>query len=187
MAVQPGTHAFTVDDLHLMVAAGILAEDARVELLDGQIVEMTPIGLPHAACVDRLTRLLAHLAASERATLRVQGPLQLADHELPQPDVALLGYRADGYRDHYPTPADARLVIEVGDTSVGSDRSKKIPRYARAGVHEAWLVNLPADCVEIFREPRADRYADVRTARRGETVTPLAFPDLALAVAEILG
>jgi Uma2 family endonuclease len=186
MAMPLAVHRFTVDDLERMVRAGILQEDERVELLDGQIVEMTPIGRRHAACVTRLTHLFAPLA-SGGATVRIQSSLIVGEDQGPQPDVALVRYRADGYETGHPRAPDTLLVIEVADTSLESDRERKIPLYALAGIREAWLANLPADVLEIYREPRAGTYADVRTARRGDTATPLAFPNLTLRVDEILG
>lgn len=186
MGMPQAIHRFTVDEYHRMGEAGIFHEDDRVELLDGQIVEMTPIGVRHAACVKRLTALFARLAG-HRATLSIQDPLVLDTHQEPQPDVALLRYRADGYQTGHPRAADTLLVIEVADTSVEADRARKIPLYARASIPEAWLVNLPGDGIEVHRHPRGGHYADVRTARRGEGIAPLAFPDLALRVDDILG
>ena len=186
MAMPLATHRFTVDEYHRMAETAILHEDDRVELLDGQIVQMTPIGLRHAASVTGLTELLAPLASGQ-ATLRIQNPLTLFEDQEPQPDVALVRYRADRYRTGHPRAADTLLVIEVADTSVESDRQRKIPLYARAGIPEAWLVNLPEDAIEIYREPTAGAYTTLRTARRGETVSPLAFPGLMLRVDDILG
>lgn len=186
MGMSLAIRRFTVEELDRMAAVGILREDDRVELLDGQIVEMTPIGVLHAACVTRLGALLGP-PTHGHSTLRSQCPLVLFDDQAPQPDVALVRYRPDGYQHAHPRPADAFLVIEVADTSVEADRAKKIPLYARAGVREAWLVNLPAECIEMYRHPEGDRYADERTARRGEIIAPLGFPDLQLLVSEILG
>jgi Uma2 family endonuclease len=177
---------FTVDEYHRMAQAGILGEDDRVELIDGQVVAMTPIGPDHGSCVNRLTALFAPLAGRQ-ATVSVQNPVVLGEHEEPQPDVTLLRYRADGYRARHPEASDVLLVIEVGDTSVDADRRTKIPLYARAGIPEAWLVNLPADAVECYREPTGEGYADLRTAQRGETLTPLQVPGIALRVDDILG
>lgn len=113
--------------------------------------------------------------------------MQLHEREAPQPDVVVLQARADAYRSAQPQPRDVELVIEVDDSSAAADRRTKVPRYARAAVPETWLVDLPGDAVELYREPREGRYADVHTAPRGETITPLAFPDLRLSVDEILG
>jgi Uma2 family endonuclease len=179
-------HRFTVDQYHRMGEAGVFHEDDRVELIHGQVVVMTPIGGDHLSCVNRLNALFAPLAGS-RATLSVQNPVVLDRHEEPQPDFTALRYREDGYKARRPHAADCLLVIEVGDSSAASDRKTKLPLYARARILEAWLVNLPDDAVEIYRTPRAGRYHDVRTARRGETIAPLAFSDLALRVDDILG
>ena len=187
MGMALAVRRFTVDEVERMVRAGILHEDDRVELLDGQLVEMSPIGPPHASCVKRLARLFASLSAGRQATLSIQDPIVLGQHEAPQPDVALLRYRADGYRVRNPGSADTLLVIEVADSTVESDRERKVPLYAGGGIPEAWLANLPGDAVEIYREPRNGHYTDVRTARRGETIAPLAFPHLTLRVDEILG
>ena len=187
MGMALAVHRFTVDDIQRMVRAGILQEDDRVELLDGQLLEMSPINPPHASCVKRLAGLWAPLAVARRATLSIQDPVVLTQHEAPQPDVALLRHRPDGYGTRNPGPADTLLVIEVADSSVQHDRQDKLPRYAAAGIQEAWLVNLPGDAVEICREPREGHYGDVRAARRGETIAPLAFPDVALGVDEIVG
>ena len=186
MGMPQAVHRFTVDEYHRMGEAGILDEDARVELVHGQVVQMSPIGARHAACVKRLLALLAPLAG-HRATVSIQDPIILGTHEEPQPDVALLRYRTDAYEAALPQAADTLLVIEVADTSLARDRDEKLPLYAGAGIPEAWLVDLPEDLVEIRRTPERGGYIDVRVARRSETIAPLAFPDVALAVAAILG
>ena len=177
---------FTVDEYRRMAEAGILDEDDRVELLDGQIVQMTPIGPPHRACVNRLNHLLAPLQTSNRATVSVQNAIVLDQHDAPEPDVAVLRYRADGYVTPGPGPADTLLIIEVADSSLEHDRRDKLPRYAAAGIRETWLVNLPGEVVEMHRHPQEGQYRDIRTARRGETISPAAFPDLALRVDDVL-
>ena len=186
MAMPLTLYRFTVDEYHRMGEAGVFHEDDRVELIDGQIVHMTPIGTHHAACVKRLLERLAPLAGHQ-ATLGIQDPVVLDEHAEPQPDVAVLRYRADGYQHAHPRPADVLLLIEVADSSLDYDRGTKVPQYAQAGIPEVWLVNLPGDAVEIFRQPRAGRYTEVRTARRGDTVTPLQLSQPALRVDDILG
>ncbi len=186
MSAPLRTHKFTVGEYHRMAEAGIFHEDDRVELLDGQIVEMTPIGVPHAGCVNRLTELFSPLAGTI-ATLSVQNPVILAEHREPQPDFTLLRYRADGYGARHPRAADVLLVIEVADTSVESDRRIKIPLYAEAGISEAWLVNLRADRIEVYRKPTGGKYAEVTSASRGHTLTPLEIPSATLSVDRILG
>ena len=186
MGMSLAVRRFTVDEYHRMGEAGVLHEDDRVELLDGQIVQMSPIGVRHAACVNRLTALIVGQAGNQ-ATVSIQNPVILGDYEEPQPDVVVLRYRADGYQTGHPRPSDTLLVVEVADTTVASDRLIKIPLYARAGIPEAWLVNLPGDEIEIYQQPTGGRYARVRTARRGETLTPLECSAIALPTDDILG
>ena len=177
---------FTVADYHRMVECGILAEDDRVELLDGQVIPMTPIGSPHAGCVNRLNRLLT-TALGDRATIAVQNPAVLDAWSEPQPDLTVLKPRTDGYALRHPQPADVLLLIEVSDSSVEYDREVKLPLYAAAGVVEVWLVNLPADRIETYRDPGTDGYASVRRPKRGESINPLRLPSLTLMVDDILG
>ncbi len=186
MSTPLRTYNFTVDEYHRMAEAGVFHEDDRVELLDGQIVEMTPIGGLHVACVIRLTDLLSPVTGSG-AVVSVQNPLVLADRSAPQPDIALLRRRADPSGAWLPSHADCLLVIEVADTSVEHDRDVKIPLYARAGVPEAWLVDLSARRIEAYRNPAGGKYAKVTSASRGETLTPLEVPSATLSVDRILG
>jgi Uma2 family endonuclease len=169
-----------------MVECGVLSEDDRVELLDGQVIPMTPIGSPHAGCVNRLNRMLAR-ALGDRATIAVQNPAVLDDWSEPQPDVTVLKPRADGYAARHPGPADVLLLIEVADSSVERDRDVKIPLYAAAGVPEVWLVNLPAAHIHVHRDPSTAGYLSLRIAGRGDAVTPLHCPDIVLSVDDILG
>ena len=177
---------FTVDDYHRLGELGILEEDDRVELLDGQIVEMTPIGPEHAGCVDELARLLSRVAGAT-AIVRVQNPVIIGDRWEPQPDVTLVRARPSGYRTAHPGAADVLLVIEVADVSLRRDREVKLPRYAAAGIREAWLVDLDQDVIEVHREPGAEGYGQMRTLTRGETLTPLAVPAGSISVDEVLG
>jgi Uma2 family endonuclease len=186
MGMPHATHRFTVEQFDRMGEVGLFHEDDRVELLDGEVVELTPIGPYHAACVRRLEARL-HAGAGARVTVSGQSPIVAGRFWEPQPDVCLLVPRDDFYARAHPRGTDVLLVIEVADTSAQQDRERKIPAYAAAGIPEAWLVNLPADTVEIHRDPRDDRYAQVRAAHRGETITSLALPDLTLRVDDILG
>ena len=186
MAMPRVRHAFTVDEYHRMGEAGVFHEDDRVELLDGQIVEMTPIGHDHAGCVNALNGLLAQLAAG-RAVVSVQNPIILGQHSEPQPDLALLAPRADAYRRAHPRPDEVLLVIEVADTSLVYDRDEKLPLYAKAGIPEAWLVDLPGRAVHTCRDPGSDGYRITRTARAGETLTPVRLAGVTLRVGDILG
>ena len=186
MVMPLSTRRFTVDEYHRMGRAGVFHEDDRVELLEGQIVEMSPIGPAHAGCVAALTGLLGR-RGGERVVVWVQNPVDLGERSEPQPDVALLAPRADAYRTAHPRVRDMLLVIEVADTSLEHDRDVKVPLYAAAGVPEVWLVNLTDDVVTLYRDPVGGRYATVRTARRGETVTSLLVPAATLRVEDILG
>lgn len=185
MALHVHKGPFDVAAYERLAAVGILREDARVELIDGQVVEMSPIGDRHANCVRRLIRAFAARVA-DVAIIDVQNTLVLGQHDAPQPDLAVLKPRADVYRNH-PRAPDALLVIEVADTSLAYDRDVKVPLYARAGIPEVWLVNLPANRIDVHRQPFAGRYSDIRAASRGDLLTPVHFPNVALAVDEVLG
>ena len=176
---------FTVEEYHLLARAGVLKEDDRVELLEGEIVEMSPIGSRHAACVDRLNRVFSRLG--ERTIVRVQSPLRLGDLAEPQPDLALLRPRSDFYATAHPGPEDVLLVVEVAETSSDYDRQIKIPLYARWGIPEAWLVDLDQDRVEVHRDPSPEGYRDVRAIPRCEALAPGAFPDLDRRAQDVLG
>jgi Uma2 family endonuclease len=185
MAVrQP--YRFTVEDYHRMAEAGILGEDDRVELIEGEIVEMPPIGSPHGGTVKALIHLFSR-AVGDRALVSAQDPVRLSDISEPQPDLMLLRPRPDFYRNAHPTPADVLLLIEVADTSVAYDRSKKLPLYARAGIPEYWLVDLERGVLEVYRSPAGDGYAEVHELGAGARVAPASLPDAELDVGEILG
>jgi Uma2 family endonuclease len=186
MSVQVLRRLFTVDEYYRMAEAGIFSEDEGVELIDGEIVQMPPIGSRHAARVDHLTRLLTH-AVGDRAIVRVQGPIRLGPHSEPQPDLALLHPQPDYYAQAHPGPGDVFLVIEVADTSVGFDREVKMPLYAGAGIPETWLVDLDGDDITVSRQPTAAGYRAVRRLQRGQSLAPEAFPAVVLAVDDILG
>jgi hypothetical protein len=150
-------HRYTVEEYLRMGEAGILRADDRVELIEGEIAEMAPIGSRHAAFVRRLQRALDR-AVGERAIVSVQNPIVLGPRSAPQPDLALLQPRADFYEPAHPGPADVILLVEVADTTQRYDRQVKLPLYARHGVPEAWLVDLEENAIEVFREPSADGY-----------------------------
>lgn len=180
----PTRRRFAVAEYHQMLAAGILAEDDRLELIAGEIIAMSPIGARHAARVNRLNRLLIMLTAGA-AVVAVQNPVTLEDSE-PQPDVALLRPRADDYAAGHPGPADVLLLVEVADTSAGYDREVKLPLYARAGVPVVWLLDLAAGLLEVHSEPSPVGYRQVRRAAAGERVALPGFPADTLDVGELL-
>ena len=180
------TRRFTVEDYYRMAEAGILTADERVELLDGEIAEMTPIGSPHAACVDRLTRLLTG-AVGDHAIVRVQNPIRLDRYSEPQPDLALLRRRDDFYARAHPGPEDVLLVIEVAHTSAQIDRTVKLPLYARSGIRTAWLVVIEDDRILLHERPGPEGYRAVRELQRGDHRPLEALPGVELSVADVLG
>lgn len=186
MGVTIAHRRFTVDDYYRMAEAGILRPEDRVELIEGEIVEMTPIGRGHAARVDRLNNLYCVKLAG-RAIVRVQNPVRLNRNTEPQPDIAVLRSKPDYYASGHPGPEDVLLVIEVADSSLDYDRDVKIPEYARSGIREVWLVNLAGGTVEVYRNPGPSGFVDIRTCGRGMTVAAEAFPDVVIKVDEILG
>ena len=186
MALEPTKHRFTATEYAQMGQAGIFAEDDRLELIDGEIVEMTPIGGRHAACVKGLNRLFSR-GLGDAALVSIQDPVHLGEYSEPQPDVALLRPRADRYAAGHPTPDAIFLIVEVAETSSTFDRRVKLPLYARSRVPEVWLVDLAKETVTVYCDPAAAGYRTAQTLRRGETLSPLAFPDLELAVDDILG
>jgi len=180
-------HRFDIETYHRMIDAGILHEDDRVELINGRIVDMTPIGTGHASCVKRLNQIF-HQRLQGRVIVGVQDPILLLKEESePQPDITLLKWKDDFYKDALPGPKDIFLVIEVADTSHEYDRGIKIPLYGRAGIREAWLVDLKDNTVEIYREPSTSGYSLVKKADPAQTISPTAFPDIKIQVKEILG
>ncbi len=186
MAVHPTRRRFTVAEYHQMAEAGILGEDDRVELIEGEIVEMAPIGRRHAGRVARLDRMFQRLTGDE-SVVWVQNPVRLGEHSEPQPDLALLRPRADFYASDLPTPSDVFLLVEVAETTVELDRRLKTPLYARSGIPELWLVDLDQETLTVYRDPTASGYKTVRVLRRGESIAPGSFPDRPLAVDDILG
>ena len=166
MALAARHRRFTVDDYHRMAQAGIFGEDDRVELIDGEIVEMTPIGSRHAACVDKLNHLFSDRVRG-RAIVRIQNPVRLSGDSELQPDVALLRPRADFYASEPPGPPDILLVVEVADTSLLYDRDFKAARYARGGIPEVWVVDLEGKQVHVFRDLKAGTYGVHETRSRG--------------------
>ncbi len=186
MAVDPKRHRFTRDEYHRMGRSGILTPDARVELIDGDIVEMSPIGRRHNSrvdwCNDTLIRKLGGAAI-----VRVQGSIVLDDNGEPEPDLVVLRRRADFYADADATPADVLLIIEVADSSEAYDRRTKAPLYARHGIPELWIVDLPRDRITRYVDPTPGGYATTQVFRRGESLSPLAFPALIIDAGDLLG
>ncbi|CDM65793.1 Uma2 family endonuclease [Pyrinomonas methylaliphatogenes] len=185
MSVQIERRHFTVSEYHRMATAGIFTEDDRVELIDGEIIEMAPIGVRHAACVAKLAEVFSRYLQSA-AIIWVQNPVRLDERSEPEPDIALLRRREDFYSQSAPTPEDVLLIVEVGDSSVEYDRKLKVPLYARAGVVEVWLIDLTESLIEVYAQPVSGAYQVFKRLKYGDALAPQAFPDLHLEVAQIL-
>jgi len=156
----PRRHRLTVEDYYRMGEAGILRPDERVELIEGEIIDMAPIGTWHSAAVDQLAALL-HGALGDKAIVRCQNPVSIDDHSEPEPDFALLRRRSDFYRTAHPRPHDLLLIIEVAESSLAYDRDVKVPLYARHGVPEVWLIDLEGRRVTRYRTPADGAYTRV--------------------------
>ena len=180
----PTRRRFTVEEYCAMAEAGILAEDERVELLDGEIFVMPPIGPPHEDGTTRLSRDLI-LRLGDRSWVRVQNSVRLNDYALPEPDIAVVRSRDDYHRNR-PTPADVLLVIEIADSSLRRDRELKLPHYAAAGIPEVWIANVSARQVEAFHDPVDGVYQSRRIVSADGRISPRAFPDVVLTVGEFL-
>lgn len=175
---------FTVHEYHKMAEAGILHEDDRIELIDGELVEMAAIGTSHFTCVNRLTHLLVG-NVGDAVIVSIQNPVRLNEYSEPQPDAALIHER--DYRESLPTPEDVLLLIEVSDTTLAYDRGTKLSRYAEAGIPELWIVNLPGERIEHHTGPSGDLYRHNTLARRGETIESAALSGLSVRVDDVLG
>ena len=181
----PTRRRFTVAEYYAMAEAGILAPDERVELLDGEIIVMPPIGDWHASRVKRLNNsMLPPLEG--RAIVSVQDPTRLDDASEPEPDIMLLRWRDDFYEGGHPGPADVLLLIEVSDTTVDYDRGAKLSAYAAAGIPEVWIASRRDRRIESYADPAGDAYATVRYYEPGESISPQAFPDVVLQVDQII-
>lgn len=185
MAIQISKRLFTVNEYYRMAESGILSEDDRVELINGEIIEMTPIGARHSACIDRLNTLF-NLHLGKAVTVRVQSPIRLDDRSEPQPDISLLKPRTDYYANAHPTPEEVLLIVEVADTSLDYDQKVKLPLYANALISEVWIVDIPNDRIEIHRQPLQDIYQEVRYIHRSQDLYVQSFPDLNLKADDIL-
>lgn len=186
MSVQIAKRCFNVSDYYRMAEAGILTEDDRVELIEGEIVVMSPIGSRHAACVRRVEKLLER-AISHLSLVSVRNPIALDDYSEPEPDIALLRPREDFYASAHPTPDDVLLVIEVADSSERYDREVKVPLYARAGIPETWVVALLADTIHQYGDAVDGNYQTHNEFKHGDSITSRVLPELKVAVNEILG
>lgn len=180
----PQRHAVSAEEYLRMGERGVFAPEARLELIEGEIVEMAPIGSPHAGVVMIMNRLF-NRAAGDLAIVLVQSPLIVGERSVPQPDLALLRPRADSYTRSHPTTADVLLLVEVADTTLQFDLGTKIPLYAAAGIAEAWVVDLQGHALCVFRDPSPSGYRTSFTLKGDESVTALALSAIVVPVAAL--
>jgi Uma2 family endonuclease len=186
MRIEATKKLFTVDEYYRMADAGILTREDRVELIDGEIIEISPIGGRHLGCVNAANAVFNHAFAG-KVVVSVQNPLQLSNYTEPEPDLVLLKFRNDSYRGKKPEAADALLVVEVADTTFAYDSKVKLPRYAAAGVPEVWIENLVDDLLLVYRNPEGNTYKTSLRLKTTDSVSVELFPDVVFAVSDLLG
>lgn len=179
----PRRHSYSVDDYYRMAETGILRAGDRVELIEGEIIDMAPIGSRHAAAVNRIGNTLK-LGVDTQAIVAIQNPVRLDRYSEPQPDIALLRPREDFYATAHPGPADVLLIIEVADSTLRYDRDTKLPLYARHGIPEVWLVDIGNNSFTIHREPQAAEYAQILTL---ESLAGIEVPGLVGVTVDLSG
>jgi Uma2 family endonuclease len=173
---------FTADEFERMAAAGVFRDNERIELIHGEIVEMSPVGPGHGAAVACLNKRLT-IGVGDRAVVWIQSSARMALDSVPQPDLALL--RPRSYRRANPRPEDILLVVEVADSSLRYDRTDKLRLYAIAGIPEYWVASVNGEWLEVYRSPEGHGYRESRRLHRDDTIVPLAFPDVVIQIAEI--
>jgi len=181
--LAPAKHRFNVKEYYRMAETGVLRPDARVELLNGEIIDMSPIGPFHGGVVGRLARLF-NTVSSDRWIVLSQHPVRLDEHSEPQPDVMLLKPIQDDYTNRLPWPDDVYLLVEVSELNL--DREEKLPLYGRTGIVEVWIVNLVDQTIEVYREPHFSGYGSKTILRPGDQARPQAFADVGVDVTELL-
>ena len=177
-------HRVTVDEYYRMAETGLIAPDARTELIEGEVIEMPPIGSPHAAAVSQLQGLL-YSATRGRAGLRVQNPIRLDNYSEPQPDLTVVLPRKDFYRSSHPLPADTLLVVEISQSTLRLDLKVKVPLYARHQVPEVWVVDLEHNRIHFFRSPKNGVYTDVSFTDKPAVVALTALPGVTVDLSEL--
>ena len=181
MAVEIQLRKFSRRDFARMLESGILSEDDRVELIDGEVRQMCPVGSRHVAIVNRLNAILTS-QLSDRAIVSVQNPVTLDDFSEPQPDLVVLRPRDDFYMDSLAGPEDTWLVIEVADSSLEYDRDEKIPRFAQRRIPEAWLVDINGQMVVRYADPGGDGYQDAREFAAGMELRSIEIQGLRVSI-----
>ncbi len=186
MAIQPNKHLINVSEYYQLDRDYLFSKKKRVELIEGEIVEMTPMGSRHAAVVTRVMDRFLPLQASQKALTRIQLPICLSVYSEPEPDITLVNYQSDFYREGHPQPKNIYLIVEVSDTSIFQDRHVKLPLYAQYAISEVWLIDLNENVIETYREPFFQRYQIKKEYRTDQTLSPQAFPDLTIDVNDLL-
>ena len=184
MEEEPRRHRITVDEYYRMGELGLIAPDARVELIDGEIIDMAPIGNPHMATVDRINKLLIH-AVGDRAIVRCQGAVQLGDYSAPEPDFVLLAPRTDYYSTRRAISSDTLLAIEVSDTTLKYDSGRKMSLYARHDVPELWVIDVPKARLLLFRRPSGDKYLETSILEAPNTMSIEKLPGVVMDLSSI--
>ena len=185
MPVQQLKRQFTVSEYWKMAEVGILTPSDRVELINGEIIQMSPVGKRHAACVNRLNQLF-YQRLGDGAIISVQNPILLNNLSQPQPDIALLQPRRDFYASGHPQPPDIFLIVEVADSSINYDKEVKIPQYAAAGIAEVWLIDLNGNLLQVYRQPSAGEYQILLEFQPENRLHPLAFPEITFQVNDLI-
>ena len=183
--VNPTKHLTNLDEWRRLGEANIFPPESRLELINGEILEMAPIGFNHAGHINRLVKLLTRLIPDD-VIPSVQNPLQLDDLSEPDPDFMLLKPNDDFYSSRHPYSNDVLLLIEVADSSLTFDQNQKLHLYALHGIPEYWLLNLNDACLEVYRKPNGEVYAEKTTLRAGDTLTLSQLPEITLSIADIL-
>ena len=180
------TRNITASEYHRMGETGLIGPAERTELIEGEIIKMAPIGSPHVGSVFALTRILGQ-AATPDVVVSVQCPVHLDEHNEPEPDIALIRARADGYRQPpLPSAADVLLLIEVAESSLRHDRERKLPLYARHAIPEVWIIDLAARSVQVYRAPSGNEYQQIQICSSGEAIAVAAIPGLILEVDDLI-
>ena len=185
VAVFPQKHLTDIAEWHRMGEAGIFPPEARLELIEGEIFTMAPIGFNHAGHIHRLNRIFARLW-NEGVDVRIQSPLQLSDLSEPEPDLTLVKPDANDYTTRHPNTSDVLLLVEVSESTLRFDRTQKLRLYATHNIPEYWIVNLIDDCLEVYRQPQDGDYLDKSTLTKADSINLLALPEIQVSVASIL-
>jgi len=183
---EPQPHRYNIADYHRMAESGILSAQDHVELIQGEVTDMAPIGSQHAGIVKKLSYLFSQ-AVAHSAIVSIQDPVILSDLSEPQPDIALLHYREDFYCNAHPRAEDIYLLIEVADSTLRYDRTVKLPLYAQAGIPEVWIVNVEGKALEVYQQPVDGLYQQRQQLEELGEITPIALPEVTLELKSLFG